>query len=150
MLNEQTIKQYVLKQLLKGYFLKGCEASPSKTAIRFDVFAIRTHWDKPSEVRIYEIKTSRRDFQTDKKWQKYLPYCTQFYFVAPEGAIKLEELPEKIGLIEVSTTKHCEHEYIMHVFKRQCKRLREALDDKRYIELLEGILGRYIKGAGKP
>ena len=140
-MNASDIKNYVLKVILSGYYLKGCEASPSKTDIRFDVFAIRTHWNKASEIRIYEIKSCRQDFVSDKKWQKYLPYCTHFYFVAPKGAIKPEELPEKIGLIELSLNNG----FIEHTFKRKCKRLAPALDEKRYIKLLEGILGRYIR-----
>lgn len=60
-------------------------------------------------VRGYEIKVSRQDFLTDKKWQEYLPYCNQFYFVVPKGLILPEELPPEIGLIYIEPGNLYEH-----------------------------------------
>ena len=51
------MKSYVLKTILKYYFLKGAEVIPSKQNIRFDVFAIRTTWGiyVPDEVMELEF-----------------------------------------------------------------------------------------------
>ena len=48
----------------------------------------------------YEIKVNRQDFLHDKKWRQYLPACSQFFFCAPRGLIKRDELPKEAGLIE--------------------------------------------------
>ncbi len=50
----------------------------------------------------YEIKVNRQDFLRDFKWSDYLPYCTEFYFVAPAGIIDPTEVPEQAGLLVAS------------------------------------------------
>ena len=50
------------------------------------------------ELTIIEIKSSREDFLTDRKWSDYLPFADQFLFaVAPSFPLQL--LPEQEGLI---------------------------------------------------
>lgn len=61
------------------------------------------------EVKGYEIKVSRGDFKSDKKWTEYLAFCNQFYFVCPKGMIKLDELPPEIGLIYADIGQLYEH-----------------------------------------
>ena len=34
-------------------------------------------------LRIIEVKSSRADFQADRKWTEYRAYCDRFYFAAP-------------------------------------------------------------------
>jgi hypothetical protein len=34
-------------------------------------------------LRIIEVKSSRADFQADRKWTDYRDYCDRFYFAAP-------------------------------------------------------------------
>lgn len=63
-----------------------------------DGFAIAAQYAKTVTYG-YEIKVSRSDFLRDKKWQEYLPVCSKFYFVCPEGIIKKADLPEGIGLL---------------------------------------------------
>lgn len=47
---------------------------------------------------IVEVKSSREDYLTDRKWGEYAPYCDAFYFaVAPEFPQGL--IPEEPGLI---------------------------------------------------
>lgn len=60
---------------------------------------------KPSYNRfcltIYEVKSSRSDFQSDirsGKWEKYLPHCHRLYFAIERGVAKKEEIPEGVGL----------------------------------------------------
>ena len=70
----------------------------------FDYMAICTL--EGNSVRGYEVKASRADFLKDVKdpeKQKALRcFCNLFYYVAPEGIIKKEELPPWAGLIELN------------------------------------------------
>lgn len=50
----------------------------------------------------YEIKVSRRDFETDQKWTGYLDLCHEFYFVCPAGLIRTPDLPQRVGIIWAS------------------------------------------------
>lgn len=53
-------------------------------------------------VDIFEVKVTRADFLSDirtEKWKGYLEHCNRFYFAAPKGIIKREDLPEEAGLI---------------------------------------------------
>lgn len=68
-----------------------------------DGWAMAKSWTYPN-IRAYEIKVSRNDFLQDKKWQDYLPYCNELYFVAPKGIIEPNELPAEAGLLQVAST----------------------------------------------
>lgn len=48
-------------------------------------------YNEEGHICIIECKASRQDYLRDEKWQKYLPYCHQFYFLAPK------ELAERIS-----------------------------------------------------
>ena len=68
---------------------------------RADVLAVRKSFAHPTFI-IYEVKISRSDFHTDVnkgKYQSYFNHCAQFYFAAPTGLIKKDEVPEGTGLI---------------------------------------------------
>ena len=70
-----------------------------------DAFAINL-WPSKNHRRIaYEIKVSRADFlkelKTPEKRAWAIEISHQFYFVAPAGIIKLEEIPAGCGLLEV-------------------------------------------------
>ena len=49
----------------------------------------------------YEVKMSRGDFVSDKKWNTYVPFFNYFYFATPPGIIKPDELPKDIGILEL-------------------------------------------------
>lgn len=137
---------YTMKNLLKNYGFKAKEIGPYRTNIRFDVFGINRY---KREIRIYEVKSGRRDFVSDKKWQTYLPFCTHFGFVAPRGVIKPDELPPGIGLVEFyyeeNESWNGEKFFrLNHNFTRGCSRLREKVDDEHYIDLLEGVVMRLM------
>ncbi len=53
-------------------------------------------------VRGFEIKMTRSDFLSDKKWVNYLTYVNLFYFATLPGIIKPSELPSEVGLLELS------------------------------------------------
>jgi len=74
-----------------------------------DAFAINL-WPSKNHRRIaYEIKISRADFlkelKSPDKRQWALEMSNQFYFVAPQGIIKNDELPDGCGLLEASDNK---------------------------------------------
>lgn len=65
---------------------------------RADVVAVKPSYAN-KDVRIYEVKNSRYVFVNDTKYEKYLDVCHRMYIACPQGLIKKEELPPKIGLI---------------------------------------------------
>ena len=72
-----------------------------------DVFVMHT-WPSRKFLRIsYEVKASRSDFlkelENPDKRLGGLFISNEFYFAAPEGMIKEEEIPEECGLIEIHT-----------------------------------------------
>jgi hypothetical protein len=66
-----------------------------------DVVVVRPSYTRFC-IDIYEVKQSRADFLSDirnGKWRSYLPFCHRFYFAAPSGIIKKEDVPAGHGLI---------------------------------------------------
>jgi hypothetical protein len=62
--------------------------------LRVDIMAL----GRKGEIWVVECKSSRADFQTDRKWQGYLDWCDRFFWaVDPDFPIDL--LPENTGLI---------------------------------------------------
>lgn len=111
--------------------------------VRFDLIGINCYKRK---VKIYEFKTSRADFQRDKKWYKYLNYCNSFCFVTCNGYIKREELPKGVGLLEI-TKKTLPHydgiKDIPYLQGNWVKRPRgRELDQERYIKIISLMLNR--------
>jgi len=139
-----------------GYPLVASEFSPAGSGCRFDVIGIGQH---TRQVRIYEVKSSRGDYLSDMKWERYLPYCTHFAFVAPAGAIARWELDRDIGLIEYGHPR-LERMLANRRFgftigradvlcsTRPARRLRAAVADPHWIALLESIaFGRVAAAA---
>jgi len=130
-----------------GYPHVASEFSPLGSGCRFDVIGLGKY---TRQVRIYEVKSSRTDYLADMKWQRYLPYCTHFAFVAPAGAIARWELDRDIGLIEYG---HPSLERMLANRRfgftigrddllrsaRPSRRLRSAVADPQWIALLESI-----------
>lgn len=67
--------------------------------VQFDAILVDCH---KRYVRGFEFKVSRSDFLQDKKWKKYLKYCSSFSFVCPPDIIKKSEVEKGIGLVYVS------------------------------------------------
>ena len=86
----------------KDVFVSECKDGPTQTAehLRMDAWVMNRSWARPCYTA-YEIKITRSDFLNDKKWRHYLPYCNEFFFVAPKGLIRLAELPPEAGLLEL-------------------------------------------------
>ena len=105
-ITSNTILNLLLKKHNKDICVPECKAGSSwsdEKTPRFDLWAMKRSYAKPM-TWIYEIKVSRQDFLKDDKWQSYLPYCTDFYFVAPPGIIDIKEVPEQSGLLLISKT----------------------------------------------
>lgn len=142
--NEMTL--YVTQNLLQNYGIVAKEIGPYRDNIRFDVLGVKR---LTREIRIFEIKSCRSDFVSDNKWQKYLPYCTHFAFVAPRGVISVDELPPEIGMVEIwheEKTNWSGEPYTQlgHCYKRKCKRLQDKIDDDCYTDLLEAVVMRLM------
>lgn len=128
----------LLKQLDLRDEIAVRELCPYGESIRIDAVCFNRYNRK---IKGYEVKLTRADFLADKKWERYLPYCNYFSFVAPRGIIKKEELPEKIGLIEVffdERYKDAETVFIRSEIVRKMQRLHD-IEVENYIKLLEGI-----------
>ena len=88
------IEEYFTKYNNNGPFFSMFETGLD--GLRFDLIRVDPY---RQYIRIFEFKSCRSDFISDKKWQKYLPYCHTFTFVCPREAIKREDIPKGIGLL---------------------------------------------------
>lgn len=64
------------------------------SGLRVDVMAL----GPKGEIWIIECKSSRSDFQTDRKWQGYRDWCDRFFW-AVDLNFPVEVLPDDTGLI---------------------------------------------------
>ena len=73
---------------------------------RIDAWIINCYESKKFEKIAFEIKVSRSDFlheiKNPQKRKQAMKVCNLFYFVAPKGLIKVDEVPDDCGLIEIS------------------------------------------------
>jgi hypothetical protein len=130
-----------------GYRYVATEFAPVGSSCRFDVIGLGRY---TRQVRIYEVKSSRADWLADAKWERYLPYCTHFAFIAPAGAIARWELDRDIGLIEYGSPA-LERMLANRRFgatvtradalrsARPSRRLRDAVGDDEWLALVETI-----------
>lgn len=85
----------------KDVFIPECKDGPTQSVtehLRMDAWVMNRSWVHPCYTA-YEVKVSRSDFLNDRKWRGYLPYCNEFFFVAPKGIIDPSELPPEAGLL---------------------------------------------------
>ncbi|HUF56213.1 MAG TPA: MmcB family DNA repair protein [Thermohalobaculum sp.] len=66
----------------------------TRERLRMDVVALGPR----GEIWCVEVKSSRADFRTDRKWQGYLDWCDALFFAVPES-FPTEILPPEHGLI---------------------------------------------------
>ncbi len=103
----------IIKLLLKSHNEKNwlcvphCKTGPSwdnKHLGIIDLWCLKKAYARPLVIG-YEIKTARSDFLQDDKWQDYLDYCNEFYFVVPNLEVASpEDMNVGIGLKVVSKT----------------------------------------------
>lgn len=96
-----TLIEMLAEKHREDLFVAECKNGPTHTAShrRLDAWAMKRSWVNWRAYG-YEIKHSRGDFRRDEKWRDYLPLCTDFYFVAPKGLLKKDEIPPEAGLME--------------------------------------------------
>ena len=130
-----------------GYPYVATEFAPAGSKSRFDVIGLGRY---TRQVRIYEVKSSRADWLADAKWEKYLPYCTHFAFVAPAGVIARWELDRDIGLIEYghpALERMLANRRFGFTVQREdalrssrpSRRLRDMVGDEEWLALVETI-----------
>ena len=89
----QILARGVTRHLQSHGFVSLQEFSPTR-GLRADVMALGPR----GEFWLVECKSSRVDFQTDRKWLGYLDWCDR-YFWAVDDVFPTELLPEDSGLI---------------------------------------------------
>lgn len=73
---------------------------------RPDVYAMFKSFVRPCPIT-YEVKVSASDFRADVtsgKWQSYLQFSSGVYFACEGDLIKATDLPDRCGLIALSTS----------------------------------------------
>jgi len=114
--------------------------------IRPDVFTIKPSLQlKYANPCIYEVKVSRADFLGDiarpEKRQAYLKMAEAVYYVAKEGLIDADEVPQGFGLM-------VEKEDGKFVLSKKAKRHKVVLDDHHYLNMIIKP-GQYPDGFGE-
>ena len=98
--------------------LRGGSGYGGDSESRIDAWAMHPYPSKQNCRVAYAVKVSRSDFLRDikqpLKHRAALNVSNEFYFVAPEGVIKPEELPLFAGLIEVKETSYVAHPLRLH------------------------------------
>tara|TARA_Y100001001_G_C7916971_1_gene277288 strand:- start:4 stop:543 length:540 start_codon:yes stop_codon:yes gene_type:complete len=101
------LKAAFILDALKGRHTKEIwceELALSSGARRCDFWVLHPHASKGYRATAYEIKVSRADFKRDTraKQRDARLFSDEFYYVTPPGLIKLEEVPDWAGLLEIS------------------------------------------------
>ena len=87
------IARGVCRHLVGHDFVTVEELVPAP-GLRVDVMALGPR----GEIWIIECKSCRADFQTDRKWHKYIEWCDRYFWAVGED-FPVELLPEDTGLI---------------------------------------------------
>lgn len=100
-------------------------------SLRADFIAI----NMKRQIVIIEVKSCAADFQTDHKWQRYLPYCNKFYFAMNYKTYKQvkDKIPSGIGVMLFGEG------YLATVEKRSTSR---NMDDQHLLEVLTRLAYR--------
>ncbi len=88
-----TLARGVCRMLTQRDFASLTEFS-TRDGLRMDVLAL----GKKGEIWCVEVKSSRADYLSDRKWEGYLGWCDRFFFAVPES-FPDELLPFEHGLI---------------------------------------------------
>lgn len=83
-----------VSRALRGHDFVSVEELVPTPGLRVDVMGL----GPKGEVWIVECKSSRADFQSDRKWEGYLAWCDRFFW-AVDSDFPSELLPADTGLI---------------------------------------------------
>jgi len=61
--------------------------------------------NRDGQIVIIEVKSSRADFISDKKWHIYRQFCDMMYFAIDGSYINRDELPAGIGLMKLDESE---------------------------------------------
>jgi hypothetical protein len=103
-ITSDTILKLLLEKHHKDLCIPECKTGStwfSNKLFKLDLWVMRRSWSRPNTYG-YEIKVNRSDFINDDKWNNYLKYCSDFYFVTYPGIIEVNEIPEEVGLLVTS------------------------------------------------
>ncbi|TVP71189.1 MAG: DNA repair protein MmcB-related protein [Rhodobacteraceae bacterium] len=89
----QSLARGVCRALAGMGFAPLTEFIPGR-GLRVDVIAL----GPKGEIWIVECKSSRADFQSDRKWQGYLPWCDRFFWAVGQD-FPVELLPDGAGVM---------------------------------------------------
>jgi hypothetical protein len=89
----QLLARGVCRHLRSLDFVSVEELTPTP-GLRVDVMGL----GPKGEIWVIECKSSRADFQTDRKWYGYLDWCDRFFW-AVDTDFPTELLPDETGLI---------------------------------------------------
>ncbi|WP_245902527.1 MmcB family DNA repair protein [Pararhodobacter marinus] len=83
-------------RLLRSHDFACLEEVVPKPGLRVDVMAM----GPKGEIWVIECKSSRADYQSDRKWQGYLEWCDRFFWaVPPDFPSEILPVGEGAGLI---------------------------------------------------
>ena len=107
------------------------EEVPVKYSVRrADFVAINTK----KEIVIVETKSSKQDFNTDKKWKEYLKSCNKFYFASDESLapyilekLKEENMHKIVGVIAYTPNSYDKLFFLNNAKKRDCDCFEDVL-----------------------
>lgn len=100
-MNAQEIKDVVIRYFSKKGMCIHTEVGLNKWGkLRADLVALSMRGD----LTVIEVKSSKRDFLTDKKMLGYLPYCHKMYLAMTEDVYEevVERIPAEIGVFVVA------------------------------------------------
>lgn len=89
----QLLARGVCRHLRHHDFVSVEELVPT-SGLRVDVMSL----GPKGEIWVIECKSSRADFQSDQKWEGYLPWCDRFFW-AVDIDFPTELLPDDTGLM---------------------------------------------------
>jgi len=102
--HELPLAQQIVEALVRslGDAIWATELAFCQGARRCDLWTISANSSAGFKARAYEVKISRSDFKRDDavKQREARLFSDQFYYVAPVGLLKKEEIPDWAGLIE--------------------------------------------------
>ena len=101
---------------------------------------------------IVEVKSSKADFESDKKWERYLPFCDEFYFCADDDTCKhiresIEKEHPEVGYLELRSFSDVCPDSIYKT--KRSKIQNEALDRLKMLWLISRTNCLFLRGMYK-
>lgn len=136
------IKQAILNKLgMKSQAICDKAGLPVNAEWATTMFADVMEVKNNGNILIYEIKSCKADFNSDKKYLNYLEHCHLLYFVADKETIEHIEskADPRVGLYVIGKSGHME-------CKRRAKNTKNKFDSKAIaLGILKKSQYRYLK-----